>query len=123
MYGLYQNVEPILRDLNEVIEIRETEDYYILYYLDEDEGIHDTLGELFSVEFTNANMNELVSAVFGIVNKDTEELEHLSYISHAPGVDDSEYLQIDVALDFLDYGEYDDEGVSIPADLDIPSEE
>lgn len=108
MYGTYSNVEPILRDdLSDLIEVRETDDYYVLYYLGEDKGIFDSLGELFSVEFTNANMDEMTTGVFGIINKDTTEFEHLSYITHAPGENPEEFLQIDVALDFLDYGEHD----------------
>lgn len=120
MYGLYMNVEPILKELSDTIEVRETEDYYVLYYVGESEAVYDSFGSLFEVEFTNANMDELVSSVFGIINKETDELEHISYISHAPGMNPSEYLQIDVALDFMQYGEYDETGIEKPVDIEGP---
>lgn len=119
MHGLYSNVEPVLTDLGDLLEVRETDDYHILYYLGgDDDEIYNSLGTLFDIEFTNADMDSRASGVFGIINKSSEELEHLSYVSHAPSLDGNQELQVDLVLDFLEYGNYDD-AVEPPENLNL----
>lgn len=113
-YGSYSNLHDAFMESSDVINISEDDENYYLHNIGTENVLHDTFGSLFSVEFTNAELAEQQNAVVGIVDKETNELSHVAYVSTAPGLVEGEKLHIEVSSDLEDYGEYDDEGITVP---------
>lgn len=113
-YGSYSNLHDAFMESSDVINISEDDENYYLHNIGSENVLHDTFGSLFSVEFTNAELSEQQNAVVGIVDKETNELSHVAYVSTAPGLVEGEKLHIEVSSDLEDYGEYDDEGITVP---------
>lgn len=113
-YGSYSNLHDAFMESADVINISEDDENYYLHNIGSENVLHDTFGRLFSVEFTNAELSEQQNAVVGIVDKETNELSHVAYVSTAPGLVEGEKLHIEVSSDLEDYGEYDDEGITVP---------
>ena len=113
-YGSYSNLHDAFMESADVINISEDDENYYLHNIGSENVLHDTFGRLFSVEFTNAELSEQQNAVVGIVDKETNELSHVAYVSTAPGLVEGEKLHIEVSSDLEDYGKYDDEGITVP---------
>ena len=109
-YGSYSNVYDAFMESEDVIDVLEDDDNYYLINVGQEEVLHDTFGELYQVEFTNADPETQNNAVVAIVDKETNEIDKLSYLSNAKGLTGGQELYIEIAAEFDDYGEYD-EGV------------
>ena len=126
-YGTYSAIYDALMESEDVVEVYEDDDNYYLINVGQEEVLHETFGTIYNVEFTNADMDEQNNAVLAIVDKESNELSELTYITNAPGLQEGQELQIEVAAKFDNYGEYDDrvtqptEGDEV--DVDTSSEE
>src|SRR5699024_2123718 len=78
--------------------------------------VHDTFGQIFGAEFTNADESKQVNGIIAIVNKDSKELDQVAYISNAPAKGEEANIHIEMALKYDDYGEFDD-GVTVPDEI------
>ena len=107
-YGSYSNVYDAFMESEDVIDVLEDDDNYYLINVGQEEVLHDTFGELYQVEFTNADPESQNNAVVAIVDKETNEIDKLSYLSNAKGLTSGQELYIEIAAEFDDYGEYDD---------------
>ncbi len=113
-YGTYSNLHEAFMETSDVIEISEDDDYYFLHNIGEEESLHEQFGNIFNVEYTGANMDEMENAVIGVVDKSSGDLIHVAYISTAPGQENpDEQLHIEIAEEIDQYGEYDD-SVTVP---------
>lgn len=110
-YGSYSNVYDAFMESEDVIDVLEDDDNYYLINVGQEEILHETFGTLYQVEFTNADPESQNNAVVAIVDKETNEIDKLSYLSNAKGLTDGQELYIEIAAEFDDYGEYD-EGVT-----------
>lgn len=107
-YGTYSAIYDALMESEDVVEVYEDDDNYYLINVGQEEVLHETFGTIYNVEFTNADMDEQNNAVLAIVDKESNELSELTYITNAPGLQEGQELQIEVAAKFDNYGEYDD---------------
>src|SRR5699024_12260952 len=107
----YSNVYDAFMESEDVIDVLEDDDNYYLINVGQEEILHETFGTLYQVEFTNADPESQNNAVVAIVDKETNEIDKLSYLSNAKGLTDGQELYIEIAAEFDDYGEYD-EGVT-----------
>lgn len=114
-YGTYSSVYDALMESEDVIEIFEDDDNYYLINVGQEEVLHETFGSIYEVEFQNADEESQNNAVLAIVDKDSNEVSDLTYISNAKGLAEGIELQIEVAAKFDNYGDYDD-GVTEPTE-------
>ncbi len=112
-YGSYSNLYDAFMTTRDVISISEDADYYFLHSIGSEPSLHEVFGSIYNVEYTGADMDEMQNAVVGIIDKSTDELTHLAYISTAPGLGTDEVLHIEISARFDNYGEYDD-GTTVP---------
>ena len=113
-YGSYSNLYDAFMESADVVNVSEDDENYYLHNIGSEDVLHDTFGTLFSVEFTNADLAEQQNGVIGVVDKETNELSQVAYVSTAPGVVEGERLHIEVSSNLDDYGEYDDSGITVP---------
>lgn len=114
-YGSYTNLHEAFMESSDLIEVSEDDDYYFLSNIGDEQSLHETFGSIFNVEYTGANTDEMENAVVGIVEKSSGNLIHVAYISTAPGQQNpEETLHIEIAEQIDRYGEFDDDGVTVP---------
>lgn len=113
-YGSYSNLYDAFVESADVMNVSEDDENYYLHNIGSEAVLHDTFGTLFSVEFTNADLEQQQNGVVGVVDKETNELSQVGYISTAPGVVEGERLHIEVSSNLEDYGEYDESGITVP---------
>src|SRR5699024_8227194 len=118
-YGSYSNVYDAFMESEEGIDVLEDDDNYYLINVGQEDVLHETFGTLYQVEFTNADPESQNNAVVAIVDKETNEIDKISYISNAKGLTSGKELYIEINAEFDDYGKYDDsvnedkEGVTV----------
>ena len=113
-YGSYSNLYDAFMESSEVINVSEDDDNYYLHNIGTETVLHDTFGTLFNVEFTNADTSQQKNGVVGVVDKESQELIHIAYMSSAPGITEGEMLHIEIASGLGNYGEYDESGITVP---------
>ncbi len=113
-YGSYSNLYDAFVESADVMNVSEDDENYYLHNIGSEDVLHDTFGTLFSVEFTNADLEQQQNGVVGVVDKETNELSQVGYVSTAPGVVEGERLHIEVSSNLEDYGEYDESGITVP---------
>lgn len=113
-YGSYSNLYDAFMESSEVINVSEDDDNYYLHNIGTETVLHDTFGTLFNVEFTNADTSQQKNGVVGVVDKESQELVHIAYMSSAPGITEGEMLHIEIASGLGNYGEYDESGITVP---------
>ena len=113
-HATYSSLYDAFIDTEDVIEILEDDEYYYLYDIGDEMILHDVFGDMFEVEYTGADEEAMENGVVGIVNKEDGTFAHLAYISTAPALHGNEYLHIEVAASYGDYGAYDDDGITVP---------
>lgn len=113
-YGSYSNLYDAFVESAEVINVSEDDEHYYLHNIGLENVLHDTFGTLFSVEFTNADFEQQQNGIIGVVDKKTNELLQVAYVSTAPGVVEGERLHIEVSSNLGNYGEYDGSGITVP---------
>lgn len=113
-YGSYSNLYDAFMESADVVNVSEDDENYYLHNIGSEDVLHDTFGTLFSVEFTNADLEQQQNGVIGVVDKETNELSQVAYVSTAPGIVEGERLHIEVSSKLDEYGEYDDSGITVP---------
>lgn len=112
-YASYSNLYDAFMESSEVMNVSEDDEYYYLHNIGTEEGLHDTFGTLFNVEFTNADLEQQKNGVVGVVDKENNELLKIAYLSYAPGMVEGEELYIEVSSILDDYDKFDD-GITVP---------
>ncbi|CDZ99792.1 hypothetical protein BN1048_00657 [Jeotgalicoccus saudimassiliensis] len=112
-YASYSNLYDAFVDSADVMNVSEDDEYYYLHNIGTEEALHDTFGTLFNVQFTNADLEQQKNGVVGVVDKESNELLKIAYLSYAPGVTEGEELYIEVSSILDNYGEFDD-GITVP---------
>lgn len=113
-HATYSNIHDAFIEVEEVIEVAEDDEYYYLYNIGNEMVLHDVFGDMFEVEYTGADEDAMENAVIGIIDKTQGDFVHLTYISTAPSQSSDEYIQIEAAASYGDYGAYDDSGITVP---------
>lgn len=122
-YGSYSNLHEAFMENSDILDISEDDEFYYVYNIGDEESLHDTFGSIFNVEYTGANTEEMKNAVVGMIDKASGDLLHVAYISTAPGQENpEEKLHIEIAEQIRDYGEFDDDGVTVPDVPEAPSD-
>ena len=115
-YASYSNLYDAFMESADVMNVSEDDEYYYVHNIGTESVLHDTFGKLFSVEFTNADLEKQKNGVVGVIDKENNELLKIAYLSYAPGLNEGEELFIEVSSILDDYGEFDD-GITVPEGL------
>lgn len=115
-YASYSNLYDAFMESADVMNVSEDDEYYYVHNIGTESVLHDTFGKLFSVEFTNADLEKQKNGVVGVIDKENNELLKIAYLSYAPGMNEGEELFIEVSSILDDYGEFDD-GITVPEGL------
>ncbi|GAB3058711.1 hypothetical protein ACFOU0_04375 [Salinicoccus sesuvii] len=114
--GLYSKIDSMLQEMSDLMQVLETDEYYILNYAGTDIEVFELYQEHFEVTFENANLTQLELGMLGFINKETEDLESVNLISTAPSREDSnQFVTIEIILNYSDYGAFDDRDILQPA--------
>lgn len=109
---------------SDLLDISEDDEFYFIYNIGDEESLHETFGSIFNVEYTGANTDEMENAVVGVVDKASGDLIHIAYISTAPGQENpEEKLHIEITEQIRDYGEFDDDGITVPDVPEAPTDD
>lgn len=115
-YGSYSNLYDAFMESADVMNVSEDDEYYYVHNIGTESVLHDTFGKVFSVEFTNADLEKQKNGVVGVIDKKNNELLKIAYLTYAPGLQEGEELFIEVSSILDDYGEFDD-GITVPEGL------
>lgn len=117
VYGLTNNLKSAAFDNKEVFKVFEDDDNYYLEYSGPQNKMTETLSDIYSFQYQNADLSTLKFNVVYSVDKDDNTLEDVIVISRVNGQNASQSLQMEVHAEFEDYGNHSANKIKRPEGL------
>lgn len=106
MYGLAENLVSIADENNSDFKVFEDDDQFYLEYSGSENELTKSISDSYNVRYTKVDQNTLKYNVLYSFDKEDKTLDNFIFVSRVNGQNPNETLQIEVHVEFDDYGNH-----------------
>lgn len=117
MYGLAENLVSIADENNSDFKVFEDDDQFYLEYSGPENELTKSISDSYNVRYTKVDLNTLKYNVLYSFDKEDKTLDDFIFVSRVKGQNPNETLQIEVHVEFDDYGNHPASKITKPQGL------